>query len=63
MAADGLQRGQEELPAVDVDPLDDPFERRLGVDQVAILLREAAEAGFQRRRARRASRDSPSRAG
>ena len=47
MAADGFERRQEQLAAVDVDPLDDPFERGLGVDQVAVLLREAAEAGFE----------------
>ena len=56
MAANGFERGKEKLPAIDVDPLNDAFERGLGVDQVAVLLRETAEARFERRRARRASR-------
>ena len=43
----GFERLDEQLPALDVDPLNDAFQRGLGVDQVAILLGEAAEAGFQ----------------
>ena len=35
------------MPAVDVDPLDDSLERRLGVDQVAILVGELFESGFE----------------
>ena len=47
MPADGFQRRQEQLPAVDVDPLDDSFERRLGVDQVAILAATASRSGLR----------------
>ena len=47
MAADRFQRGQKQLPAVDVDPLDDSLQRRLGLDQVAILAGELLEAGFE----------------
>ena len=47
VAADRFQRRQEQLPAVDVDPLDDSLQRCLRVDQVAILVGKLFESGFE----------------
>ena len=38
---------KKQLPAVDVDPLDDPLQRRFRLDQVAVLAGELLEAGFE----------------
>ena len=47
MAADGLEGGQEKLTTIDVDALDDAFESCFGIDEVVVLLRQSAKAGFK----------------
>src|SRR6185369_6448135 len=46
VAADRLQRRQKQLPAVDVDALNNPLQRCFGLDQVSVLRRKLLESGF-----------------
>ena len=41
-----FKRGQKQLPAVDVDPLNDPLSECFRLDQIAILARKLLEPRF-----------------